>query len=182
MRNHFLDKSLLYLFSYNTEIEANTQKLGVVPAGYRFNAAGTAGSSRVYHVLREQRQGGLGAGFKTITGRVKIGSDSALYRTDNVVVDEIRMTIETDDGALIGSKYRGTAYLRMGGYDAYVAGIDKVGRERHPVHVPIVITPRYETAAKDYQWLMDYQCIGFGQAEVIKSEIRRMTYDIYAMT
>jgi hypothetical protein len=182
VRRYFLDKALLYLFSYNTEIQANTWKVGIVPAGVRFNANGTPGESRVYHVLRERTQGGFGPGFKTITGRIKVGSDSALYRKDGVVVDEIRMTIETDDGAIIGSKYQGTAYLRAGGYDAYVAGIDKVGTSKKPVQVPIVITPRYETSAPAYQWIMDYQCVGFGRAEVIKSEIRRMTYDIYAMT
>jgi hypothetical protein len=182
IRTHFLDKALLYLFSYNTEIELTTQKIGVVPGGIRFNANGIPGESRVYHVMRERNQGGLGPGFKVVTGRVRVGSDSALYREDDVVVDEIRLIIETDDGALIGSKYRGTAYLRMGGHEAYLAGKDKVGREKKPVHVPLVITPRYETSHKDYKWLMAYQCVGFGRAEVIKSEIRRMTYDIYAMT
>ncbi|MDP9034904.1 MAG: DUF3237 family protein [Myxococcota bacterium] len=181
-RAYFLDKALLYLFSYNTEIEPITQRIGVVNAGVRFNALGRPDESRVYHVLREKTEGGLGPNFKVITGRIRKGFDAALYRTDDVVVDEIRMTIETDDGALIGSRYRGTAYLGMGGYDAYVTGIDRVGREKAPAHVPLVITPRYETDHKSYIWLMDYQCVGFARAEVIKSEIRRMTYDIYAMT
>jgi len=180
-RRYFLDKELLYLFSYNTEIEPHTLKIGVVPEGVRFNANGRPDESRVYHVLRERTEGGLGPGFKVVTGRIRKGFDLALYRTDDVVVDEIRLTIETDDGALINSRYRGTAYLRMGGFDAYVAGIDRVGREKMPAQVPLVITPRYETSAKEYLWLTRYQCVGFARAEVIKSEIRRMTYDIYAM-
>ena len=182
MRTHFLDKALLYLFSYNTEIELETQQIGLVPGGFRFNANGAPGESRVFHVLREKQQEGLGPGFKVVTGRIRVGSDSALYRDDDVVVDEIRLTIETDDGALIGSKYRGTAYLRMGGYDAYLAGKDKVGTSKSPVQVPLIITPRYETSAPGYKWLMALQCVGFGRAEVVKSDIRRMTYDIYAMT
>jgi hypothetical protein len=182
MRTHFLDKALLYLFSYNTEIELETQRIGLVPGGLRFNANGVAGESRVYHVLREKKQEGLGPSFKVVTGRIRVGADSAFYREDGVVVDEVRLTIETDDGALIGSKYRGTAYLRMGGYEAYVAGKDKVGTQKDPAQVPMVITPSYETSAPEYKWLMALQCVGFGRAEVIKSEIRRMTYDIYAMT
>ena len=129
-RSYFLDKALLYLFSYNTEIEPLTQKIGVVSEGVRFNAIGRPDESRVYHVLREKTEGGLGPGFKVVTGKIRKGFDAALYRTDDVVVDEIRMTIETDDGALIGSSYRGTAYLRTGGFDAYVAGIDSWGGRR----------------------------------------------------
>jgi len=182
MRGYFFDKSLLYLFSYNTEIEHRVHRIGLVPAGVRFNVSGTPGESRVYHVMREKNQAGFGPGFKVVTGRIKVGSDCALYRSDDVVADEVRLTIETDDGALIASRYTGTAYLRMGGFDAYVAGIDKVGRQDRPAQVPIVITPRYETAHADYQWIMKYQCVGFGRGEVIKSEVRRMTYDIYAMT
>jgi hypothetical protein len=181
-RQSFLDKALLYLFSYNTEIELSTQRIGVVPGGLRFNANGIPDESRVYHVLRERTQGGLGRGFKVITGRIRRGTDTALYREDGVVIDEIRMTIETDDGALIGSRYRGTAYLQMGGYEAYVAGKDKVGSRKQPAQIPLVITPRYETADASYRWIMAYQCVGFGRAEVIKNDVRRMTYDVYAMT
>ena len=94
MRTHFLDKALLYLFSYNTEIELETQQIGLVPSGFRFNANGAPGESRVFHVLREKQQEGLGPGFKVVTGRIRVGSDSALYREDDVVVDEIRLTIE----------------------------------------------------------------------------------------
>lgn len=182
MRPYFLDKALLYLFSYNVEIELTSQKIGVVPAGARFNENAVSGESRVYHVLREKSQGGLAPTFKVITGKLKQGADCALYRSDDVIVGDIRMTIETDDGALIGGRYRATAYLKPGGYDAFVAGVDQVGTRKKPVQAPIVITPRYETAAPQYKWLMDFQCVGFGRADVIKDEVRRVTYDIYAMT
>jgi hypothetical protein len=182
MRKYFFDKSLLYLFSYNTEIDPYTQTIGVSPEGVRFNENATDGDSRVYHVMRERSEGGLSPAFRVITGNLKAGFDRALYRTDDVIVGDVRLTIETDDGALIGGRYRATAYLGYGGYDAYVAGIDKVGSRREPVQSPIVITPRYETDAKDYKWIMDYQCIGFGRADVVKNQVRRVTYDIYAMT
>ena len=182
MRKYFLDRELLYLFSYNTEIEPFRKKIGVVPGGARFNVDTTPGEARLYHVLREKTQGGLGRTFEVISGTLRQAAGHALYRTDDVIVDEISLTIETDDGALIDSRYRAFAYLRPGGYDAYVAGIDKVGTQKNPVQEPIVITPRYETASNKYKWLMDYQCVGFGRAELIKDEVRRVTYDIYAMT
>jgi hypothetical protein len=181
-RNQFLDKTLLYLFSYNAEVDPYTLRIGVVPEGVRFNVSGTPDESRVYHVLREKTQAGFGPGFKVITGRIRVGSDRALYRTDDVVVDEVRLTIETDDGALINARYHGSAYLGAGGYDAYVAGIDRVGRFRNPAYAPIVIAPRFETLHQDYKWISKHQCVGFGLAEVIKSQIRRITYDVYAMT
>jgi hypothetical protein len=182
MRKYFLDKDLLYLFSYNTEIEHYIVRLAAVPAGVRFNENATPGESRVYNVLREKSQGGVGPGFKVITGKLVEGFDRALYRSDDVIVGQIRATIQTDDGAIIGSRYRATAFLGPGGFDAYAAGIDKVGTKKTPVQAPIVITPRYETDHEDYKWIVDLQCVGFGRADVIEDEVRRVTYDIYAMT
>lgn len=181
-RRFFLDKGLLYLFSYNTEINPFRNKLGVVPGGARFNVEITPGESRVYHVLRERSESGLSSSFKVITGTLKQGSGRALYRTDDVLQDEIRLTIETDDGALIQSSYTALVYLETGGYQAYIEGIDRLGTTKEPASAPLVITPRYETEHPDYKWIMDYQCVGFGRALVIKDEVRRVTYDIYAMT
>jgi hypothetical protein len=181
-RGYFLDRALLYLFSYNTEIEHRTQKIGVVPEGVRFNENATVGDSRVYNVLREKSQGGLGPGFKVVTGRLIAGFDRALYRSDDVIIGDIQATIEADDGALIAMRYRATAYLRPGGFEAFVAGIDRAGTESAPVQAPIVVTPRFETDAPEYQFLVSRRCVGFGRADVIKNEIRRLTYDIYAMT
>src|SRR3974390_1526289 len=120
MRRYFLDKELLYLFSYNAEVDPNMSRVGFVPEGLRFNVSGVPSESRVYHVLRERTEGGLPRGAKVVTGRVRVGADTALYRSDDVVVDEIRLTIETDDGALIGSRYRGSGFLRMGGVEEFV--------------------------------------------------------------
>ncbi len=180
-RRYWLDKELLYLFSYNTEIYPFRTKIGVVPAGARFNVDVPPGEGRVYHVLRERSEGGLPPSFKVVTGIIKQGSGRALYRNDDVLVDQIRLTIETDDGATISSEYRALVYLSPGGYDAYVEGIDKVGTKKKPVQAPLVVTPRYQTEDPNYRWLMDYQCVGFGRALVIEDEVRRVTYDIYAM-
>jgi Protein of unknown function (DUF3237) len=181
-RRHFLDKSLLYLFSYNIEVEQDTERIGLVPSSIRFNANGTPDESRVYHVLRERSEGGLGPGFKVLTGRIREGADHVRIGEDDVAVSQIRMMIETDDGALVTARYRGIAYLRMGGYRAFVGGIDRVGTEKTPTQAPLVITPQFETSSPDYAWLMNYQCVGFGRVEVIEDALRRLTYDIYAMT
>jgi uncharacterized protein DUF3237 len=181
-RRHFLDKELLYLFSYNAEIDPLRKNIGLVPEGVRFDVSGVPSESRVFHVLRERTETGLPPGAKVVTGRVRIGNDTALYRSDDVVVDDIRLTIETDDGEVIGSRYRGSGFLRMGGFEEFVAGIDKSGTNARPVQAPIVITPRYETSAPQYRWLMDYQCVGFGCIQLQYDFVRRVTYDIYAMT
>ena len=59
---------------------------GIVPEGVRFDVGGIPSESRVYHVLRERTEGGLPRGTKVVTGRVRIGIDAGLYRTDDVVV------------------------------------------------------------------------------------------------
>lgn len=180
-RRHFLDKELLYLFSYNAEVDPNPDNIGIVSEGVRFEVSGVTGESRVYHVLRERGEGALPPGAKVVTGRVRVGRDTALYRSDDVIVDEIRLTIETDDGAVIASRYRGGGYLFPGGYEAYTSAIDKVGTDKEPAQGPIVITPRYETSHPAYAYLMNYQCVGFGRIEVHRNFVRRVTYDIYAM-
>jgi hypothetical protein len=176
----FLDNSLLYLFSYDVEASMDRQNLGFVPGGVRVNVFARPNLSGVYHVMREATIAGLG--FQTISGSLTWGGDWLLWREDDIEFTEVRMTIQTDDDATIYAGYKATTYLGPGGFRRLVSGKGKVGTDDAPVHVPLITSPRFETTSPTYRWLMDYQCIGFGRVEIIKSEIRRITYDVYALT
>jgi hypothetical protein len=156
-----------------------SEDVGLVPGGVRINVACVPYESRVYHVLRERTVGGLN--FPIVTGSVVAGTDSALIREDDVAISTVRMTIETDDRSHIDSMYQGYCFLGMGGYRSIVGDKQKLGSEKAPVEVPIVITPRYETAAPQYRWLMEQRCVGFGRLQIVRNKLRRVSYDVYAM-
>jgi hypothetical protein len=179
-RRFLIDGSLLYLFSYNVELSMKSVDVGLVPGGVRINVACVPYESRVYHVLRERTVGGLN--FPIVTGSIVSGTDSALIRDDDVAISSVRMTIETDDGAQIDSSYQGYCFLGMGGYRSIVSGKEKLGSEKNPAEVSIVITPEYETSAERYRWLMEQRCVGFGRLQIIRNKLRRVSYDVYAMT
>ena len=71
------------------------------------------------------------------------GGDWYRQREDGIGELDVRATIETDDGALIYTHYRGvtngaTGYFRT--------------------------TPRFETASEKYQWLTQLVAVGVGRA------------------
>ena len=179
-RRSFCDKALLYLFSYDVEANMDRDELGFVPGGVRVNIFARRDLSRVYHALRERTIPGLG--FGAITGTLSWGGDWLLWREDDIEFSEVQMTIHTDDGATIHSQYPVIAYLGPGGFRRIVSEKGKIGTETEPVDWPVVTTPRFDTAHKEYTWLTQLQCVGYGMVRVIKSEIRRITYDVYALT
>jgi len=179
-RTVFHDNALLYLFSYDVEADMDKEEIGFVPGGVRINIFAREEMSRVYHALRERTVSGLG--FQAISGTLAWGGDWLYWRNDDVEQSEIHMTIKTDDGETIDGFYHIRGYMGPGGFRHIVSEKEKIGKEKAPVDWPVVTTPRFETTSTKYQWVTEYQCVGFGRAQVIRSEIRRITYDIYALT
>jgi Protein of unknown function (DUF3237) len=179
-RHTFLDKALLYLFSYDVETEMDREEIGFVAGGVRVNLFARDNLSRVYHVMRERTVPGLG--FQAINGTLSWGGDWLLWREDDVEFSEVKMTIKTDDGATIHCSYPVVAYLGVGGFRRIVSEREKIGKERAPVELPAVTTPRFETTSPNYRWINEVQCVGFGRVQVIRTEVRRLTYDVYALT
>jgi hypothetical protein len=181
-RRRFVDKALLYLFSYDVEADTVNEDIGFVPSGVRFNVVCLPQESRIYHVLREPSVGGPGA--LGISGSVIWGKDSALIRQDAVALSHIRMTIKTNEGVLIDSEYRGVFALGLGGYHEVIRMKDdeeKKGTEERPFEARVVINPVYMTADPRYRWLTQKQCVGFGRVQLVRDRVRRISYDIYAM-
>jgi hypothetical protein len=182
-RREFLDWSLLYLFSFDIELDMNQQeRLGRFPDGGRLNLYARPDLSRVYNVGRESLV--PGDGRPAVSGKAVWGGDQAVLREDDVGSCNIRLAIDTDDGASIHLAYRLVGYLGPGGSERLLTGKGRnsYGTENQPFEVPIMTSPRFQTASPTYAWLNDLQGIGFGRVQLIQSRIRRNTQDIYALT
>ena len=85
------------------------------------------------------------------------GSDWQAIRADGCTVLDVRLTLETDDGALICMTYRG---LRHGPAEV-MARIEK-GQVVDPASYYFRINPMFETASATYAWLNRILGVGIG--------------------
>lgn len=174
------DHTLLYLFSYDVEVDRDPETVGFFPGGVRFNVAARRKLSRAYHVMRDRTVAGIGVA--AISGSLDWGADWIYWREDDIEFSQVRMAIHTDDGETIHGAYPVVAYLGPGNFRRLVSEKDKVGTEDAPVEGRFITTPRFQTASPIYRWINDLQCIGFGRLQLIRSEFRRISYDIYGLT
>lgn len=120
--------------------------LGITPAGRRFMVTireVVCVGERVRAHLKE----GVSAGDWMIVG------------PDGTALIDIRLTLETDDGALIYVVYQGRRDFSQV-YD----GVD----------APVYIAPRFETSDERYSWLNKIQAVGKG---LVDGDSR--VYEIY---
>jgi hypothetical protein len=130
--------------------------IGAVPEGYLAN----------YYVT-----GGELLGPK-ITGKVlPVGGDWFTVRKDGVGVLNVRLTFETDDGALIYNHYYGSSYLGPDGYKHAIEGAEPSGDG-----LDLRTCPRFQTAHPDYQWLNTAFFLGIGRSYI---DLNTVKYDIY---
>jgi hypothetical protein len=127
------------------EVEA-PQMIGLGPAG-----------SRSIGALKSFRLAGERLSASLVTGTA---ADWAV-RTGAIAVVDVRMTIKTDDGALIYVSYGGRLDLRdpAAGITAYVA-------------------PVFETGDERYAWLNAIQAVGKGVL-VVDPDGARLEYEFY---
>ena len=86
------------------------------------------------------------------------GSDWLLERADGSFQQDVRMTLETDDGALIGMTYRGVRHSAP-----EVAARLARGEHVDPAEYYLRTAPFFETAAPRYAWLNTIVSIGVGR-------------------
>jgi hypothetical protein len=84
------------------------------------------------------------------------GSDWILQRTDDSFQLDVRMMLQTDDGALIGMSYRGVRHASAE-VGARLAR-EKVDRSEYYLRT----TPFFETADKRYAWINHVIAVGMG--------------------
>lgn len=99
------------------------------------------------------------------------GGDWMLVRTDGVGVADVRITYETDDGALLLSRYYGIFDLGPGGYERALRN------EYDPVP-PLVLAPQFVTSHPKWLWLNRLQCLAVGRVTMADLLVR---FDLYAV-
>jgi hypothetical protein len=120
----------------------------------------------------------VGQGTGTITGeRVRgevlhgSGGDWLLLRPDGTGKLDVRITIKTDDGALIYMRYEG---VFAGDSLPRVLG----GEAVPPAEYYFRTTPYFETSADKYAWLNKIVAVGVGQADLSKGWVGYKVYEV----
>lgn len=86
------------------------------------------------------------------------GADWALTRNDGSLQLDVRLTLETDDGAQIFMTYRGVRH----GPEAILERLSK-GEPVDPSEYYFRIAPFFETGAEKYAWLNNIVSVGYGE-------------------
>ena len=100
-----------------------------------------------------------------------VGADWLTVRTDGVGVLDVRATIETDDGALIYTYYKGVADLGPEGYKNFLEGAPPPADG-----IELRTNPWFQTAHPNYQWMTRGLFVGVGKVYLDKLEV---SYDVY---
>lgn len=87
-----------------------------------------------------------------------VAGDWLLMRGDGVLTLDVRLNLETDDGALIHMRYQG---MRHG--PAEVMAKVNAGEPVDPSSYYFRVTPTFETAAPQYAWLNQLLAVGVGE-------------------
>lgn len=100
-----------------------------------------------------------------------VGGDWMVLRRDGVAVLDVRITIETDDGALLFVTYEGVVDFGPDGYANFLKG-------QIPERMAVRAAPRIATAHPAYAWMNRCQFLAIGEAQPMAHTI---TYEIYAV-
>ncbi len=116
--------------------------IGATPAGLRRIAPVT---------------GGTFAGER-LSGAVIGGADWVINRPDSVMVIDVRLTLKTDDGAMIYLTYQG----RFLAAPEVMARFAK-GAVLDPAEYSLAVVARFESGDERYRWLNDAVVVGTGE-------------------
>jgi hypothetical protein len=109
-----------------------------------------------------------------VKGKVlPFGADWGIITTDGVVHVDVRLTLETDDNAIIYMQYAGT--VDLGGPEGY----ERYRAENFPAKSYIQIIPIIETDHPNYLWLNRVSCFGIGRVDFSIVPVS-LKYDVYA--
>ncbi|MEE8172091.1 MAG: DUF3237 domain-containing protein [Alphaproteobacteria bacterium] len=131
-----------HLFTMPVEVEMPLQMIGRTPIGERRIAKVTGGS-----FAGPELKGTILPG----------GGDWLLLRADGALQLDVRVTLKTDDDALIYMTYRGIRH----GPTEVMERLNK-GEQVDPSEYYFRIAPFFETAAEKYDWLNRIVTVGTG--------------------
>jgi hypothetical protein len=127
-----------YLFSRRSLVRREI--VGVVAEGFRINVIVEGGYIR----------------GPALNGTCGHGGDWFVVRRDGVGIVDSRVSLHTDDGALIDTFYSGVVDL---GVDAF----ERITKGEAPMASTIHIAARFQTSAPKYAWLNRVQAFGIGR-------------------
>ena len=109
-----------------------------------------------------------------LQGKIRpFGADWGLIRAGNCFELDVRILIETDDGANIHASYCGIVDMTKEQADKFLGG-------ELPTGLKLYTTPRFETSHEKYQWLNRIQVVGRGSVEP-EGDRFKVTYSWYAL-
>ena len=151
-----IDYRLEHIMSYTAQL-TQPEVIGPVPEGIRVNFYVTGGSIT----------------GPSVSGKLRpVGADWLTLRRDGTAALDVRITMETNDSALIYVTYAGLIDLGETGYEDFLKGVMPESGTK------IRISPRFQTSHPNYLWLNRLHCIGVGQAFLERLEV---AYDVYAV-
>ena len=143
-------------FLYEIAMDAEVHDLGLTPGGHR----------RVVHVT-----GGTFEGPRLRGTVLPGGGDWLVGRADGSRRLDVRITLQTDDGALIYAHYPGVFHGPPDVLDRIRNGAEVDASEYY-----FRVAPMFETASPKYDWLNRIIAIGIG-----KRTRRQVAYSVYVI-
>ena len=145
-----------HICTFTALLDPNFEVIGPTPSGLKMDVFVTGGT-----VKGKKLNGTFRAG----------GGDWLTIRPDGVGILDVRITLETDDGALIYFTYKGVADMGDDGYTRFLEG--------NPVlKMPLRCAPLCLTSHPDYAWMNRKQFILVGEGDLT---IPHASYDLYAI-
>jgi hypothetical protein len=185
-RRNFLDKRLDYLFSFDLDLArsrgrpGNTCPAVITSQAHDFGQLADAQKPPIYNALGDARV----LAEEAIAGRVEFAQDTIRYLPDSDFAEiRGRVVLKTNDEQTIQGEYEGVA--RAG--RSWLAVRSSFGEQSAPAGVRDEIETkanvrlRFETGSTKYQWLVKYQCVGYGKLGLRGGEPSSATFDIYAL-
>ena len=148
---------LEHIFSYSATLADPQQMVGTGPLGTRMIAQVTGG-----------RVQGARLNGKVLPG----GGDWALIDETNTLRLDARLTLETDDGALIFASYRGI----ITPLEPEIV-VKALSGTLEPGELYYRTTPIFETGDERYAWLNQLVCVAVGNIGVAE-----VSYDVFSVT
>ena len=135
---------------------APAQEIGRMPAGVR----------QIYYVT-----GGIFAGPRLRGVVLPGGGDWLLERSDGTDLLDVRATLQTDDGHLIYTNYRGYVY-----FPPLALAKQEAGQPLEWSDYYFRTAPFFETGSEKYAWLNNVLAVGVG--EIVDGTV---AYSVYAI-
>ena len=156
------------MFELKTEYLFDTRFIAAPSTEYMMAGEGGSGIRCIVPIT-----GGTVEGPRIKAKAKSFGADWVLIRPDNAFEIDVRLVLETDDGAIIHMYYDGIAEIPDKEIAAALEGT-------WPEVVRGNTSPRFETGHPNYLWLNKVKGVATGEARLVGDHLE-VCYSVYAM-